>query len=66
MTKRKSDFTLPTYSLDDLFSSQEERDDAKLERVKEDVYKRQHLRSRTDFVSISQNSNISISSMEEH
>ena len=35
MTKRKSDFTLPTYSLDDLFSSQEERDDAKLERVKE-------------------------------
>ena len=35
MTKRKSDFTLPTYSLDDQFSSQEERDDAKLERVKE-------------------------------
>ena len=35
MTNRKSDFTLPTYSLDDLFSSQEERDDAKLERVKE-------------------------------
>ena len=35
MTKRKSDFTLPTTSLDDLFSSQEERDDAKLERVKE-------------------------------
>lgn len=35
MTKRKSDFTLPTYSLDDLFSSQEERDDAKLERVKD-------------------------------
>ncbi len=33
MTKRKSDFTLPT--LDDLFSSQAERDDAKLERVKE-------------------------------
>lgn len=31
MTKRKSDFELPT--LDDLFSSQEERDDAKLERV---------------------------------
>lgn len=30
---RKSDFTLPT--LDDLFSTQEERDDAKLERVKE-------------------------------
>ena len=35
MTKRKSDFTLPTSSLDELFSSQEERDDAKLERVKE-------------------------------
>lgn len=32
MTKRKSDFTLPT--LDDLFSTQAERDDAKLERVK--------------------------------
>lgn len=31
MTKRKSDFELPT--LDDLFSSQEERYDAKLERV---------------------------------
>ena len=31
MTKRKSDFTLPT--LDDLFTTQEERDDAKLERV---------------------------------
>ena len=35
MTKRKSDFALPTTSLDELFSSQEERDDAKLERVKE-------------------------------
>lgn len=35
MTKRKSDFTLPTASLGELFSSQEERDDAKLERVKE-------------------------------
>ena len=32
MTKRKSDFTLPT--LDDLFTTQTERDDAKLERVK--------------------------------
>lgn len=32
MTKRKSDFTLPT--LDDLFSTQAEREDAKLERVK--------------------------------
>ena len=35
MTKRKSDLTLPTASLDELFSSQAERDDAKLERVKE-------------------------------
>ena len=35
MTKRKSDFILPMNSLDELFSSQEERDDAKLERVKE-------------------------------
>ena len=35
MTTRKSDFILPTTSLDELFSSQEERDDAKLERVKE-------------------------------
>jgi ParB family chromosome partitioning protein len=32
MTKRKSDFILPT--LDDLFTTQAERDDAKLERVK--------------------------------
>lgn len=32
MTKRKSDFTLPT--LDDLFTTQAQRDDAKLERVK--------------------------------
>ena len=32
MTKRKSDFNLPT--LDDLFTTQAERDDAKLERVK--------------------------------
>ncbi|MGN0549061.1 MAG: ParB/RepB/Spo0J family partition protein [Acutalibacteraceae bacterium] len=32
MTKRKSDFALPT--LDDLFTTQAERDDAKLERVK--------------------------------
>ena len=31
MTTRKSDFTLPTHSLDDLFSTQAERDDAKLE-----------------------------------
>lgn len=35
MTTRKSDFTLQMNSLDELFSSQEERDDAKLERVKE-------------------------------
>ena len=35
MTKRKFDFTLPTNSLDELFSSREERDDAKLERVRD-------------------------------
>ena len=35
MTKRRSDFTLPTTSLDELFSSQEESEGAKLERVKE-------------------------------
>ena len=35
MTTRKSGFTLPTHSLDDLFSTQAERDDAKLERVKD-------------------------------
>ncbi len=33
MAKRNSDFTLPTASLEDLFSTQAERDDAKLERV---------------------------------
>ena len=33
MTKRKSDFTLPT--LDDLFTTQKMRDDAKLERIQE-------------------------------
>lgn len=33
MTKRNTDFTLSTKALDDLFSTQEERDDAKLERV---------------------------------
>ena len=32
MTKRKSDFTLPTY--DDIFTTQEMRDDAKLEKVR--------------------------------
>lgn len=35
MTTRKSDFTLPTHLLDDLFSTQAEWDDAKLERVKD-------------------------------
>lgn len=34
MTKRNTDFTLSTKALDDLFSTQEERDDAKLERVR--------------------------------
>lgn len=34
MTKRNTDFTLSTKELDDLFSTQAERDDAKLERVR--------------------------------
>ncbi len=33
MANRKSDFTLSTHSLEDLFSTQAERDDAKLERI---------------------------------
>lgn len=33
MAGRKSDFTLPT--LDDLFSSQEERDEAKLQKIRD-------------------------------
>lgn len=35
MAGRKSDFTLPTHSLDDLFSSQEERDEAKLSKIRD-------------------------------
>ena len=35
MAGRKSDFTLPTHSLDDLFSSQKERDEAKLAKIRE-------------------------------
>lgn len=35
MANRKLDFTLSTHSLEDLFSTQAERDDAKLERVKD-------------------------------
>lgn len=35
MGGRKSDFTLPTNTLDDLFSSQEERDEAKKQRITE-------------------------------
>lgn len=42
MTKRKSDFTLPMNSLDELFSSQEERDDAKLERVRDIPFNELH------------------------
>lgn len=33
MAGRKSDFTLPTNTLDELFSSQEERDEAKLSKL---------------------------------
>lgn len=35
MPSRKSDFTLPTNSLDELFSSQEERDEAKLKKIRD-------------------------------
>ena len=34
MAGRKSDFTLPTNTLDELFSSQEERDEAKLSKIR--------------------------------
>ena len=35
MAGRKSDFTLPTNTLDDLFSTQEERNDAKLAKIRD-------------------------------
>ena len=35
MAGRKSDFTLPTNTLDELFSTQEERDDAKLSKIRD-------------------------------
>ena len=35
MAGRKSDFSLPTNTLDDLFSTQEERDDAKLSKIRD-------------------------------
>ena len=35
MGGRKSDFTLPTNTLDELFSTQEERDDAKLSKIRD-------------------------------
>ena len=35
MAGRKSDFTLPTNTLDELFSTQEERDDAKLNKIRD-------------------------------
>ena len=34
-TGKKSDFTLPTSALDDLFSTQEQRDDAKLSKIRD-------------------------------
>ena len=34
-TGKKSDFTLPTTALDDLFSTQEMRDDAKLSKIRD-------------------------------
>ena len=45
MIKQKSDFALPTNSLDELFSSQEQRDDAKLERVKDIPLTESHAQS---------------------
>ena len=39
MAGRKSDFTLPTNTLDELFSSQEERDEAKHRERKKDFLK---------------------------
>ena len=35
MADRKSDFVLSTKSLDDLFSTQEERDEAKLQKIRD-------------------------------
>ena len=35
MAGKKSDFTLPTNTLDELFSTQEERDDAKLSKIRD-------------------------------
>ena len=35
MAGRKSDFTLPTNTLDELFFSQEERDEAKLSKIRD-------------------------------
>ena len=35
MAGRKSDFTLPTNTIDELFSTQEERDDAKLSKIRD-------------------------------
>ena len=35
MAGRKSDFTLPTNTLDELFSTLEERDDAKLSKIRD-------------------------------
>ena len=34
-TGKKSDFTLPTNALDDLFSTQEQRDEAKLQKIRD-------------------------------
>lgn len=45
MTERKSDFTLPTNMLDDLFSTQEERDDAKLSKIRDIPIRGDRVRS---------------------
>ena len=43
MVGRKSDFTLPTNTLDELFSSQEERDEAKLSKIRDKMCIRDSL-----------------------
>lgn len=62
MTKRKSDFTLPT--LDDLFTTQAERDDAKLERVKNITYLIPELLSMVDDNKIAFNPAVEISYLD--
>ena len=50
MADRKSDFALPT--LDELFSTQEERDDAKLEKIRDIPDHPFHVRDDEDMVQL--------------